>query len=171
MKVPSIRVSQETHTFAKTLAAATQMSLGEVLSGALRVYALSGQRQEQLRNPEAAKARRLLAYAIKTGTIMRGRCANCGAEKAQAHHDDYSKPYEVRWLCVKCHVGLHTIAASITPHASHVLLPGIRLSMTALEIQRKGGKAKVPKGTAMLSPAKRKAQAKKAARARWGKRA
>jgi len=23
----------------------------------------------------------------------------CGAENAQAHHDDYSRPLDVRWLC------------------------------------------------------------------------
>ena len=41
---------------------------------------------------------------------------------------------------------------------------------TAAEMGRKGGQARVPKGTAMLSPTKRRALAKKAARARWGKR-
>jgi uncharacterized protein (UPF0335 family) len=35
---------------------------------------------------------------------------------------------------------------------------------------KKGGEAKVPKGTAKLSKRERKARAKKAAEARWGKR-
>jgi ribosomal protein S27AE len=29
-------------------------------------------------------------------------CSKCGA-KAQAHHDDYKKPLDVRWLCPKHH--------------------------------------------------------------------
>lgn len=51
--------------------------------------------------------RGLTAYAIKTGILTRQPCAVCGAKKAQAHHDDYSKPLEVRWLCSKHHAELH----------------------------------------------------------------
>ena len=38
-------------------------------------------------------------------------------------------------------------------------------------IGRRGGQARVPKGTAALSPEERKALGKKAAEARWGKKA
>lgn len=37
------------------------------------------------------------------------------------------------------------------------------------ELGRKGGQAKVPKGLASLSPKRRKEIARKAAKARWGK--
>jgi hypothetical protein len=36
--------------------------------------------------------------AVKRGEIKYQPCEVCG-EKAQAHHDDYSKPLEVRFLC------------------------------------------------------------------------
>lgn len=36
-------------------------------------------------------------------------CEICGCDKSEAHHDDYSKPLEVRWLCRKCHRHLHTM--------------------------------------------------------------
>ena len=45
------------------------------------------------------------------------------------------------------------------------------ISSVMREMGRKGGKAKVPKGTAALSRKKRSARAKKAAKARWAKKA
>lgn len=33
-------------------------------------------------------------------------CEVCGAEKSEAHHDDYTKPLSVRWLC-RSHHRLH----------------------------------------------------------------
>lgn len=40
--------------------------------------------------------------------IIRQPCEICG-EKAEAHHDDYNKPLEVRWLCFKHHREWHKI--------------------------------------------------------------
>jgi hypothetical protein len=45
------------------------------------------------------RAHALVARAVKAGTLTRGPCQVCGAEKTDAHHDDYGKPLEVRWLC------------------------------------------------------------------------
>src|SRR5213592_3071738 len=40
--------------------------------------------------------------ALQSGEIERGRCQICG-EVAQGHHEDYSKPLTVTWLCRKHH--------------------------------------------------------------------
>lgn len=42
--------------------------------------------------------------AVKKGELFRGPCEVCGTTKnIDAHHDDYSKPLDVRWLCRKHH--------------------------------------------------------------------
>ena len=38
---------------------------------------------------------------------MKRPCENCGALEVEAHHDDYDKPLEVRWLCRHDHRQLH----------------------------------------------------------------
>jgi hypothetical protein len=48
-------------------------------------------------------------------------------------------------------------------------LPEALVSEVMREMGRKGGRAKVPKGPATLSPERRKEIAEKAAAARWGK--
>ena len=34
-------------------------------------------------------------------------CERCGAPRADRHHDDYSKPLDIRWLCRACHIQHH----------------------------------------------------------------
>lgn len=48
-------------------------------------------------------------YAILNGKIRRAeRCRWCPSKKdIEGHHKDYNKPYEVEWLCKKCHRKLH----------------------------------------------------------------
>ena len=40
---------------------------------------------------------------IKRGILVRGRCAVCKIEPAQAHHPDYGNPRLVIWLCEAHH--------------------------------------------------------------------
>lgn len=48
-----------------------------------------------------------VAKAIKGGVLTRLPCEVCAAGKADAHHDDYSKPLDVRWLCRSHHQQHH----------------------------------------------------------------
>lgn len=45
--------------------------------------------------------------AIRTGLLVKGPCEVCGSSLVHAHHDDYSKPLEVRWLCPVHHKEHH----------------------------------------------------------------
>jgi len=54
-------------------------------------------------NPEKRKAHNALTNAIRDGKIKRGKCHSCGSQNAQAHHNDYSRPFDVVWECSKCH--------------------------------------------------------------------
>ena len=49
------------------------------------------------------RAREAVARAIRRGDLLKSCCELCLADKVQAHHDDYTRPLEVRWLCPTCH--------------------------------------------------------------------
>ena len=61
-------------------------------------------------NPHRMKARHAVSNAIRDGRLKRGPCHFCGTEKnIEGHHNDYSKPLDVVWLCKRCHRKLHAI--------------------------------------------------------------
>lgn len=52
------------------------------------------------------RARELLNYHLKKGHITKPTaCEKCNLSdvRIQAHHEDYTKPLEVHWLCITCH--------------------------------------------------------------------
>jgi hypothetical protein len=57
-------------------------------------------------NPEKRKAHHMVSNAIRSGKLLKQPCKICG-EKAHAHHEDYSKPLEVQWLCPTHHMRHH----------------------------------------------------------------
>jgi len=61
------------------------------------------------RYPLKYAAHTFISNAVKYGLIRREcKCSECESEyKVEAHHDDYSKPMEIRWLCELCHKQWH----------------------------------------------------------------
>lgn len=60
-------------------------------------------KEEKLRK----SARDSVRWAIAGGRLKRLPCEVCGNEKSHAHHEDYSKPLKVKWLCGDHHARVH----------------------------------------------------------------
>lgn len=59
-------------------------------------------------DPIKARARRLAWNAIQRGILVRLPCEVCGDLRGiHAHHEDYSRPLDVRWLCQLHHLRHH----------------------------------------------------------------
>jgi hypothetical protein len=74
-------------------------------------------RQSHPLTGEARKRQNARAYLkvyIRRGKVKRQPCEVCG-RKAEAHHTDYSKPLEVRWLCTRHHRELHRATCGAVP--------------------------------------------------------
>lgn len=77
------------------------------------------------------QARWAVKYALKTGRLVRGYCEemfnaeeigqNC-AGPIEAHHDDYTKQLEVRWLCRKHHRELEAVRMSKTGDLNYMVV-------------------------------------------------
>src|SRR5689334_5196676 len=70
----------------------------------------SRQAEWQAKNPLARWAHIALASGLRRGLVKRRPCEVCGSEPADAHHDDYSRPLEVRFLCRRHHRIFHVHA-------------------------------------------------------------
>lgn len=58
--------------------------------------------------PNKYKAHNMVNNAIKSKKLFKEPCEVCGAiESVHAHHDDYLKPLNVRWLCAAHHKQWH----------------------------------------------------------------
>jgi hypothetical protein len=63
-------------------------------------------RKCKIKFPEKKKARTIVQVELRSGRIHRHPCFVCG-NKAEAHHEDYSKPLDIIWLCRKHHAARH----------------------------------------------------------------
>ena len=65
-------------------------------------------REYRQRFPNKYNAHRLVRQAIKSGKLFPEQCCKCGSScGTHAHHDDYAKPLNVRWMCPACHKQWH----------------------------------------------------------------
>ena len=58
------------------------------------------------KNPIKERARSAVAHALRAGRLQRPKkCSCCGRRgiAIEAHHPDYTKPLQVKWLCRICH--------------------------------------------------------------------
>jgi integrase len=69
-------------------------------------------------NFESHRAGYLVRKALASGVLTKPEnCEICGLkETLDAHHDDYSKPLEVKWLCRSCHKCNHSGISAPNPH-------------------------------------------------------
>lgn len=58
------------------------------------------------------RARSILNHYLRDKKIDRPTCELCN-KPAEAHHDDYSKPLDVKWLCFRHHRLYHKIGNTI----------------------------------------------------------
>lgn len=74
---------------------------------------------QRKRHPEKARARRAITVAVAQGRLTKpDACEKCQAPAddpadLHGHHDDYSRPLDVRWLCRGCHAAAHRAGAAM----------------------------------------------------------
>ena len=55
------------------------------------------------------KAHTAVKDALRRGKLIRLPCIQCQSTiNLEAHHEDYTKPLDIIWMCRPCHVKFHT---------------------------------------------------------------
>lgn len=74
-----------------------------------RNYEECRKREKQRQASYRYKVGQMLRNAVAAGYIQKPeRCQECKSkDNIHGHHEDYSKPYEVDWLCSRCHGKRH----------------------------------------------------------------
>ena len=73
--------------------------------------------QRHKQDPQLAlkiAARIKVGHAVANGSIIKGlQCESCfDVTEVQAHHYDYNKPFDITWLCRKCHAKIPKVHKS-----------------------------------------------------------
>ncbi len=72
-----------------------------------KIQQLEYQKKRRQNDPERFSASYLTSNAIRDGRLKRKPCVICGLVEVEAHHEDYSNPLNVVWLCRKHHLAIH----------------------------------------------------------------
>ena len=108
--LPAFKNGRRQHpgTAAKVAQFKLMVAEGKTLTQIARTFGISRHAVFCHLRPDKAKAHNLVHYAVKSGTLIRAsHCSKCGQPTfTEGHHEDYSKPLEVQWLCKSCHNGL-----------------------------------------------------------------
>lgn len=72
-------------------------------------WKITYQRIVRKTHPEKYHCRQIFGKALKKGLVIKQPCEICGLlENIEGHHEDYSKPLDVIWLCFKHHRWIHS---------------------------------------------------------------
>lgn len=81
-----------------------------------RQYSYAKQRRDKLTaDPVKVHCRSVLRNAVQSGRIRKPKaCSDCGAPcRVHGHHEDYSKPFQVVWVCSGCHGKRHRLDLAV----------------------------------------------------------
>jgi DNA-binding CsgD family transcriptional regulator len=98
--------SQRTHgTLERNAEVVRRIRAGERSTDVAKDLGVSRQRVEQIVRRMENRARSATQAALIRGDMVRpDACSACGAAgEIEAHHDDYTKPTDIEWLCRACH--------------------------------------------------------------------
>ncbi len=98
----SHRPTPSVSSYMKSCGDFTKETKQERMRGYLRKY------HQNPANRRKHEAHGIVHEALKSGRLIRAdACEKCGHPTVEAHHENYSKPLKVNWLCRKCHKALH----------------------------------------------------------------
>lgn len=59
------------------------------------------------KNKYKRRAHKIARKALLAGRIKKDNCDICNGKETEMHHEDYSKPLDIIWLCKNCHMAKH----------------------------------------------------------------
>ena len=85
-----------------------RQKMSRYLRGAGRLAAAERQREHVRAHPDRVKAWKAVERALRTGRLTRADRCSCGRDsRVYGHHDDYTRPLDVLWVCGACHKVQH----------------------------------------------------------------
>lgn len=64
-----------------------------------KINQLERQKQQRIKHKLKFKARELVHTALRNCSILKLPCEICGIKKSEAHHSNYNRPLQIKWLC------------------------------------------------------------------------